>query len=82
MALPTSDSPVEAILPDGGHVIVSFADSATRVKAGDGVVAALLHAGGSEHDVERAVADEMNELGFDCTPSATHGPTVIVIGRR
>lgn len=82
MALPISDSPVEAILPDGGHVIVSFADSATRVKAGDGVVAALLHAGGSEHDVERAVALEMDELGFDCTPSESHRPTVIVIAGR
>jgi len=46
------------------------------------VVAALLHAGGSEHDVEQAVADEMDELGFDCLPSATHRPTVIVIARR
>jgi hypothetical protein len=74
------DGPIELHLPDGGHVIVSFADDIARVD-GSGVIDTLL-TGDSERDVERAIVDDLKGSELTCSVSAEHHPTVIVIGRR
>ena len=71
--------PIEVHLPDGGHVIVSFADAA--VADSGGVVDTLL-TGDTERDVERAIVDDLKGSDLTCTVSPGHHPTVIVIGRR
>ena len=72
--------PIELHLPDGGHVIVSFADP-IAVADGSGVVDTLL-SGDTERDVERAIVNDLKGSDLTCTVSADHHPTVIVIGRR
>ncbi|HEY7970674.1 MAG TPA: hypothetical protein VID95_11820 [Candidatus Limnocylindrales bacterium] len=72
--------PIELHLPDGGHVIVSFADP-IAVADSSGVVDTLL-SGDTERDVERAIVDDLKGSNLTCTVSDGHHPTVIVIGRR
>ena len=59
---------------------MSFADS-TAVADSSGVVNMLL-SGDTEHDVERAIVNDLKGSDLTCTVSADHHPTVIVIGRR
>jgi hypothetical protein len=73
------DGPIELHLPDGGHVIVSFADPLARAD-GDGMVETLL-SGDTERDVERAIVGDLEGSELSCSVSRDH-PTVIVIGRR
>ena len=74
------DGPIELHLPDGGHVIVTFADEAARLD-GSGVDNTLL-TGETERDVERAIVDDLKDTELTCSVSADHHPTVIAIGRR
>ena len=75
------DDPIELHLPDGGHVIVAFEDAATRLgEDGDEFVDTLLHADGSERDVERAIRTQAEGLGLGCYSTSQH-PTRIVIRR-
>ena len=76
----TAEGPIEVHLPDGGHVVLAFADAGTRLGVGDRMIATVLRVDGSEHDVERAIQDELRELGLPCTCSTDPTSTVIVIG--
>jgi hypothetical protein len=73
--------PIEVHLPDGGHVIVSFADAMARVNSGI-VIASLLAASGSEQDVERAIARDVASVGLRCRVSARRHPTIVSIACR
>ncbi len=73
--------PIEVHLPDGGHLIVSFADAMARVNSGI-VIASLLSATGSEQDVERAIARDVAEVGLRCQASAGRHPTIVSIATR
>jgi hypothetical protein len=78
----TMAQPIEVILADGGHVIVTIEDAATRIGSdGDDLVAVLVQADGSERDLERAIQAEATELGLDFASSASDHPTVIVVRR-
>jgi hypothetical protein len=74
------DGPIEVHLPDGGHVVLAFADAGTRLGVGDRLIATLLRADGSEDDVGRAIQEDLRELGLQCTCSTDLGATLIVIG--
>ena len=74
------DEPIEVDLPDGGVVIVSFADAAARLgDGGIGIAAALITAAGSEGDLERAVLDEADRHGLRCSVSTTRHPTTVLV---
>jgi hypothetical protein len=74
------DEPIEVDLPDGGIVIVSFADAAARLGDGGlGIVAALITVAGSEGDLERAVLDEADRHGLRCSVSTTRHPTTLFV---
>jgi hypothetical protein len=73
------DGPIEVHLPDGGHVVVSFADDAIRA---DGSLVDTLLTGNTERDVERAIVGDLEGSDLTCSVSRDHHPTVIVIGRR
>lgn len=80
--MPPSAEPIEVILADGGRVIVTIEDAATRLGSdGDDLVAVLVQADGSERDLERAIRAEASALGLDFASSATDHPTVIVVRR-
>jgi hypothetical protein len=65
--------PVEVHLPDGGRIIVTGSV--------DSVLDAVVHASGSEADVEDAIRSQAEEQGLSCT-TASGGPTVLVVGDR
>jgi hypothetical protein len=65
--------PVEVHLPDGGRVIVTGSVEA--------VLDAVVHATGTEADVEDAIRHEAEEQGLSCTASSG-GPRVVVVGDR
>lgn len=71
---------VELLLPDGGHVIVSFADAAASADGGP-VIDALIAADGSERDVEREIVADLDGSGLTCQTSSGPGPTVLVISK-
>lgn len=75
-----TDEPIEVHLADGGCVIVTFADSGTRLLASDQLIDTILRIDGSENDVERAIEDDIRALGLSCTCSTVRRPTTIVIG--
>ena len=82
MTAPTGGStPIEVHLPDGGHVIVAFADAAARGNS-NVVVEALLDAWGSEVDVGRAIARDVADAGLDCSISDDRHPTILTIAGR
>jgi len=64
---------VEVHLPDGGRVIVTGSV--------DSVLDAVVHASGSEADVEDAIRHEAEEQGLSCTASS-RGPRTLVVGDR
>jgi hypothetical protein len=78
---PASSAPIEVHLPDGGHLIVSFADAIARVNSGI-VIESLLNASGSEQDVERTIAREVASVGLRCSVSAGRHPTIVSIAGR
>jgi len=66
------NGPVEVHLPDGGRVLVSGSI--------DAVLEAVVHATGSEADVEAAIRDEAENLGMSCSASGRQ-PTVLTVGK-
>jgi hypothetical protein len=64
---------VEVHLPDGGRVVVTGSIEA--------VLDAVVHASGSEADVEDAIRHEAEEQGLSCTTS-TGSTRVLVVGDR
>jgi hypothetical protein len=76
------DEPIEVDLPDGGVVIVSFADAEARSgDGGIGIAAALITVAGSEGELERAVLDEADRHGLRCSVSTTRHPTTVLVER-
>jgi hypothetical protein len=74
------DEPIEVDLPDGGVVIVAFADAETRLgDGGIGIAAALITVAGSEGELERAVLDEADRHGLHCSVSTTRHPTTVLV---
>jgi hypothetical protein len=74
------DDAIDVHLADGGHVIVTFADGQSAAEAAeDGILSALIHAQGTEHDLEQAIVVEAVAAGFTASVSATHHPTTVVI---
>jgi hypothetical protein len=74
------DEPIEVDLPDGGVVIVSFADAEARL--GDGgarIAAALITVAGSEGDLERAVVEEADRHGLRWSVSTSRHPTTVLV---
>jgi hypothetical protein len=77
---PVSGGPIDVHLADGGHVIVDFEDPvAVEGPAGDAILGALIHAEGSEHDLERAIVAEARVCGLTASVSTAHHPTTVVI---
>lgn len=77
---PARDGTIDVHLADGGHVVVAFADPRAEADPGcDGIVTALIHADGTEHDLERAIVDRATAAGLSATVSTTHHPTVVRI---
>ena len=80
MTAPDRDA-IDVHLADGGHVIVSFADPAVSADpACDQIVAALIQADGTEHDLETAIVEQAAAGGLSARVSGTHHPTTVVIG--
>ena len=80
---PVAGGPIAVLLADGGHVIVDFEDAnASEGPVGDGIIAALIHAEGSEHDLEQAIVEEARAGGLVASVSASHHPTTVVIEMR
>jgi hypothetical protein len=75
-----AEEPIEIHLADGGRIVVAFADVRARVRASDQLIETILRADGSEHEVERAIEDDLRALGLRCRCSTGRSPTVIVIG--
>jgi hypothetical protein len=75
-----ADEPIQLHLPDGGHVIVDFADAAARAD-GSLLVDALIAADGSEQDVGRAILEDLAGSGLTASVSDTHRPTVVVVSK-
>ena len=79
-AASAAEEPLEVHLADGGRIVVSFADAGSRLLASDQLIDTILRIDGTEHDVERAIEDDIRALGLTCTCSTGRSPTVIVIG--
>jgi hypothetical protein len=75
-----ADEPIQLHLPDGGHVIVDFADAAARAD-GSLLVDTLLAIDGSEQDVGRAIVEDLRGTGLSASVSITHRPTVVVVSK-
>ncbi|MEA2518871.1 MAG: hypothetical protein QOF49_951 [Chloroflexota bacterium] len=79
---PRNADAIELHLPDGGHLIVSIEDAATRHSPDcDQLIGTLLRADGGEHEVERAIVETASGLGLVCIPSTEHHPTTVSIRR-
>jgi hypothetical protein len=78
---PSAEAPIHAYLPDGGHVVVEFADVESRITAADHVVDVLVAIDdGSERDLEDAIRSEADELGLRTSTSGARHPTVMLVG--
>ena len=77
---PPSGGPIDVLLANGGHVIVDFEDPvAVDCPAGDAILATLIQADGSEHDLEHAIVEEARAGGLIASVStARHSTTVII----
>jgi hypothetical protein len=72
--------PIDVRLPDGGHVIVAIDQSADEeIDEADGIIDALVHASGSEADLERALVDEAAHYGLTASTSGRGGQTTVII---
>jgi hypothetical protein len=77
---PASGGPIDVHLADGGHVIVDFEDPlACEGPAGDAILAALIGADGSEHDLEQAIVEEARVGGLIASVSTGRHPTTVFI---
>ena len=76
----SAEEPIEVLLADGGRVVIAFADARSRLRASDQLIETILHADGTELEVERAIEDGIVALGLRCRCSTGRNPTVIVIG--
>jgi hypothetical protein len=75
-----SGGPIDVLLADGGHVIVDFEDRvAVECPAGEAILATLIQADGSEHDLEHAIVEEARAGGLIASVSAARHPTTVVI---
>jgi hypothetical protein len=74
------DRPIEVLLEDGGHVIVTFTDRASRTEAADAIAELLVLAAGSESDIEEAICAEAADLGLVTSSSPSRHPTVVLLG--
>jgi hypothetical protein len=71
---------VELGLPDGGRVLVSFADDVSGdADVENGVLIAMLAAGESQDDVCRAVTEHAAASGLRAVVSDHAGPVMVVI---
>jgi hypothetical protein len=80
MTLRPAEAPMEVDFPDGGRLIVTFADDGARY--GDGandIATALIRVDGSESELERAVVDEAGRHGLRCSVSGSRHPTTVVV---
>ena len=83
MTLRPDETPMEVDLPDGGRLIVSFADDEARSCEGASeIAAALIRVDGSEGELERAVVDEAERHGLRCSVSGSRHPTTVVVQSR
>jgi hypothetical protein len=74
------DAPMEVDLPDGGRVIVAFADVEARMgDGGIGIVTAMVWQDGSEAELERAIVAVAEGHGLRCSVSDTRHPTTVVV---
>ena len=71
---------MEVDLPDGGRVIVAFADVETRDSEGAVALATtMIVASGHEGEMEEANVEEAASYGLTAAVSRSHHPTTIVI---
>ena len=81
-AEPAGAPPIEVHLPDGGCVILSFdLHDADGGRLEDDIVAALLAADGTEHDVAQAIRGRAVAVGLRAVLSLDSHPTIVVIRR-
>jgi hypothetical protein len=73
------DGFVELDLPDGGRVLVRFADEILSPDVEASVVLMMLAATGSEDDVRAAIADYAEASGLTARISADRGSLTVVI---
>ena len=77
---PAAGGPIDVLLADGGHVIVEFEDSVVvECPAGDAILATLIQADGTEHDLEHAIVEEARVGGLIASVSTARHPTTVVI---
>jgi hypothetical protein len=71
---------VEGHLENGGHVVVTVAQSmAGHADPGAELVNTLVRAGPSEADLARAIVDEAGRSGMDCRVSSAGGSTFVEV---
>lgn len=70
---------VELDLPDGGRVLVRFADEVSNPDIEASVVLMMLAATGSEAEVRAAIADYAESSGLTAWVSADRGSVTVVI---
>ena len=71
---------VEVHLENGGHVVVTFAESmAGHDDPGAELVNTLVRAGPTEADLTRAIVDEAGRSGMDCRVSSAGGATLVEV---
>jgi hypothetical protein len=80
--MPPDDGQLELFLPDGGHVVVGFADSEVLVASEDAVLEAIVQAGDSEAALERALTDCVEPLGLGCERRHSQHGVWLVIAHR
>jgi hypothetical protein len=74
------DAPMEIDLPDGGRVIVTFADGETRTSEGAIAIAAtMVSAAGREGELEDAITHEAELHGLAVTASGGRHPTTMLV---
>ena len=79
--MPPDDGQLELFLPDGGHVVVGFADFDVLVASEDLVLEAIVDSGDSEAALERALADSLEPLGLGCERRHSQSGVWLVIAR-
>ena len=75
-------APLEVELPDGGRLVIGFADAESQALFSAQIVAAVFRHEGSERDVEAAIEAAALELGLRVAASPSRKPTVLLISRR
>jgi hypothetical protein len=71
---------MEVDLPDGGRVIVAFADIETRASEGAVAIATTMIVGSDhEGEMEEAIVEEAASYGLTAAVSRSRHPTTILI---